>query len=122
MDLNIDYLEVRFNTRQRDNFIYTHESNFWRVLSLSKKVFACFKGISLANLDQLYTSSVYEFWLPDEDQYHVVIEPIVIAPYLALEFLDADPIWGNVVGNDIVLGFPINSIPVENGNISRNTG
>ena len=118
MDLHLDSVEIRFNNRQREDFIYLHESNFWRVLDLSKKFFACFKGISLATLDQLYTSSVYEFGC----QYHVVIEPTVIAPYPALEFLDADPIWGNVVGNDIALGFPINSIPVENGDISRNTG
>ena len=122
MDLNLDSLEIRFNTRQKENFIYVHESNFWRVLDLSKKFFTCFKGISLATLDQLYTSSVSDFWLADEDRYHIVIEPTVIAPYPALEFLDADPIWGNVVGNDIVLGFPINSIPVENGDIVRNTG
>ena len=81
MNLNMDSLEVKFNTRLpiSNNFIYAHESNLWHVLGLCRRFFACYKGISLVALDQLYTSSVYKYWLPDEDQYHIVIEPIVLA-------------------------------------------
>ena len=105
-----------------NNFIHVHESNLWHVLGFCKRFFACYKGISLVVLDQLYTSSVYEFWLPDEDQCLVVIEPTILVPYPDLEILDTDPIWEDNVVDDIVLGFPIDFISMENGNtiISRN--
>ena len=126
MNLNEDSLEVWFNTRlpMSNNFVYVQESNLWHVLELCKFFFACYKGISLVVLDQLYTSSIYEFWLPDKDQCLVVLEPTVLAPYPDLEILDTDPIWENNVADDIVLGFPLDFISMENGNtiISRNTG
>ena len=122
MDLQFDSVEIKISNRQREGFIHLHECNFYKVLNISRQFFACFKDISLATLDQLYTASVSESWLSDEDQYHITIKPVIIAPYPALEFLDEYPIWENVVGNNIALGFPINPIPMDSENISRNTG
>ena len=95
-----------------------HECNFYKVYDISRQLFACFKGTSLATLDQRYTSSVSESWLSDEDLYTITIKPIILEPYLALEFAE-DQMW-EVVGNNI--GFPINHILVDNENVSRNTG
>ena len=120
MDLQFDSIEIKISNRQREGFIQLHECNFYKVLNINRQFFACFKGISLATLDQLYTASVSESWLSDEDQYHITIKPVIIAPYPALEFLDEYPMWEIVVGNNI--GFPINPIPMDSENISRNTG
>ena len=55
MNLNVDSLEVWFNTRLpiSNNFIYVQESNLCHVLELCKRFFAGYKGISLVVLDQL---------------------------------------------------------------------
>ena len=95
---------------EREGYIKLHECNFYKILDISRQLFACFKGISLATLDQRYTSSVSESWLSDEDLYTITIEPIILEQYLALEFAE-DQMW-EVVGNNI--GFPINHILVDN--------
>ena len=111
--------ECKISNRQREGYLKLHECNFYKILDISRQFFACFKDISLATLDQLYTASVSESWLSDEDLYIIKIEPVILEPYLALEFLE-DPMWEIVVGNNI--GFPINPILIDSENISRNTG
>ena len=95
-----------------------HECNFYKVYDMSRQLFACSKGISLTTLDQGYTTSVSEVWLSDEDLYTITIEPIILEPYLALEFAE-EQMW-EVVENNI--GFPINHILIDNEDILRNTG
>ena len=70
-----------------------HECNFYKVYDMSRQLFACSKGISLTILDQGYTTSLSEVWLSDEDLYTITIEPIILEPYLALEFAE-NQMWG----------------------------
>ena len=72
MNLQFDLFECKISNRQREGYIQLHECNFYKILDISRQFFACFKGISLATLDQLYTASVSESWLSDEDQYYTV--------------------------------------------------
>ena len=68
-----------------DEFIFIEENNFWNILNTCKLYFATIHNIPIAHLGLNFTSDAKEYWFDDKIQLHLIIEPMVGAPYPNLD-------------------------------------